>query len=52
MQQIQMPKSVEPVAIYPNDLIFSKDYPFNYPCTTIRSKAPDLVKGNFVNTQP
>ena len=52
MQQIQIPKIVEPIAIYPNDLIFPKDYPINYPCTTIRSKAPDFVKGNFINTQP
>ena len=46
------PKPVEIKAIYPMELILPQDYPFTYPCSTIRPKASGLVKPNIINTPP
>jgi hypothetical protein len=39
-----------PEVVYPTELIFSKDYSFTYPPTTVKPK--DIAKLNIVNTQP
>ena len=50
----EIPKIVqkETLAIYPNSLILPKDYPINYTCLLIKSKAPDLIRTNSINTPP
>ena len=51
LKEVPVVKTVEVEAIYPEAMMFPKDYPFNYG-TYIKIKGPDLIKGNMVNIQP
>jgi hypothetical protein len=51
-QEIPKITQKETLAIYPNSLILPKDYPINYTCLLIKSKAPDLIRTNSINTPP
>ena len=52
LKPVEMTQLKDPEIIYSTELLMPNDYPFNYPCGTIKSKATDLVKSNSINVQP